>query len=279
MEPPEGEINAGDGWLYVAPNGDLLLHMWSVTGGDWPATLNGTWQSRSTDGGETWATPAAVDFGGGLDQDKTFATDDDFVWNQTIYAAARVYNANTPTNSYCIFIKSENNGTAWQYVSDITAVGSDTQEVGLEYVGNDRIVAMVRDLNNTVTRQADSDDLGATWNLTDVTSTVQASGRHRIYTRMHLQGKAGWWKDPMLFMTGFELTDPGSSQDRRNCVWFSPDRGVTWDGPHYTAAETEDAGYGDLFWDFTNDKLVQVTYQGTLNAAALIQYNLSLSGI
>lgn len=279
LEPPEGEINAGDGWLYVAPNGDLLLHLWSVVGDDWPSTLNGTWQTRSTDGGETWDTPVQVDFGGGLDQDKTFSTDDDFVWDRVIYAGARVYNANTPTNSYVVFVKSTDNGATWEYVSDITSVGSDTQEVGLEYVGNSTIIGMVRSLNNDETLQAVSTDMGATWTLTDVSGTVGVSGRHRIYTRSHLQGLGGWWKDPVLFMVGFISPSPGDSQPRRNCIWVSPDRGVTWDGPHYIDSQTDDAGYGDLFYDSTNDRYVVVSYQGTLSAAALKQYNLTVSGL
>jgi hypothetical protein len=208
--------------------------------------------------------------------DRVFATDDDFVWNQTIYAGARVYNANTPTDSYCIFIKSDDDGETWEYVSDITSAGSDTQEFGMEYVGNGRIVCYIRSLNNDETLRADSDDLGATWSLTDVSGTMQVSGRHRVYTRSHLQGHAGWWKDPVLYIVGFQLMNPGSSQDRRNCLWFSPDRGQTLDGPHYLDSETEDAGYGDM-WVKADGSIGVVSYQGSLSAASLKQYNVTPS--
>lgn len=279
MSPPEGAINAGDGWLYVADNGDLLLHMWSVTptGDDWPATLNGTWQSRSTDGAHSWDTPVQVDFGGGFDQDHVFATDDDFVLDGTIYAAARVYNADTPTDSFVIFIKSEDDGTSWEYVSDITSAGSDTQEIGLEYIGNNRIRGFIRSLTNDETLRCDSDDLGATWSLTDVTTSLGLSGRHRLYTIAHLRGEANWWDDPAMLMVGFVLNVPGSSQSRTNCVWYSPDRFDTVYGPFGLDSTFEDAGYGDLFAK-ADGSFGVVSYRGTLTAAALVQYDFELVG-
>jgi hypothetical protein len=280
MVPSTGNINAGDGWLYVAPSGRLILHLWRVDGaGDWPEDPKGTEQSVSTDNGATWSTPVAVDFTGISDEEHTFSTDDDFVYGGVIYAATRTYDADTPTDSYVSFIKSTDDGATWTWVSDITTAGSDTQEVGLEYTGNNRIVAMVRSLNNDETLQADSDDFGLTWTLTDVSSTVQVSGRHRIYTRAHLKGEDNWWNDPVLVMVGFELMTPGSSQGRRNAVWVSRDRGATWSGPHYLDIEVEDAGYGDIFYDADNDQWVVVTYQGTLLAASLMQYRLTIDGI
>jgi hypothetical protein len=110
-----------------------------------------------------------------------------------------------------------------------------------------------------------------------VTSQVGIAARQKIYTRSHLQGHDGWWKDPVLVMGGFVHQSAGDSQPRRSCVWFSPDRGITWDGPHYVDTTTDDAGYGDLFWDRTNDRLVMVNYYGTLTAAVEKQYNLTVS--
>ena len=59
MNPPglTGDQDAGEPWLYVAPNGDLLLHMWKVAYG---VSSAGSWQSRSTDGGHTWDTPTQI---------------------------------------------------------------------------------------------------------------------------------------------------------------------------------------------------------------------------
>lgn len=276
--------DAGEPWLYVAPNGDLLLHMWRI---DYSVSMGGTWQSRSTDGGETWSTPAQVAFGvSGVSDDIIFATDDDFVWDRVIYASARIYSGGADgTPSSMILIKSTNNGSTWSKVSTIMSAsegsgGHGGQEIGLEYVGNDTIIAMIRDNDQTNSYRRFSTDMGATWgSLSDVTSTVGNAGRQRIYTRSHLMGLSGWWKDPMLFMCGFVHQVSGSSQSRRNAVWISPDRGTTWDGPHYVDTTAEDGGYGDLFWDGTNDRLVLVSYRGTLDAASLKQYNLTLDGL
>lgn len=286
MNPPvTAGQDAGEPQLYVCPNGDLLCQMWRV---DYGSAMGGTYQSRSTDGGETWSTPVLVEWGiSGVSDTIVFATDDDFTWDRVIYAGARVYTGGADgTPSESILVKTDDNGLTWSKVSTIMDDNEGDspdfggQEVGLEYVGNSTIVAMIRDNPHTKSYKRISTDMGATWGtLTNVTSTVGIAGRQRVYTRSHLQGKAGWWKDPVLFMSGFVHQNPPSSQTRRNAVWISPDRGTTWDGPHYVDSSTEDAGYGDLFWDTTNSRLVLVSYQGTLAAASLKQYNLTLSGL
>lgn len=266
--------DAGEPWLYVAPNGDLLLHMWRV---DYGVTANGTYQSRSTDGGHTWSASAAVTISGVANSLLAFATDDDFVLDSVIYAGARVYADVAPSNVHAILIKSTDNGTTWSKVSDITEVGSFTNEVGFEYVGTNTIVAVIRSLLNDHTYLRRSTDLGLTWGaLEDVSNSIGISGRHRIYTRAHLKGLANWWNDPVLVMVGFHLMTPNSSQQRRNCVWFSPDRGEHWSGPHYLAAQTEDAGYSDMFYAAGSAQYGIVAYQGTLATADLVQYRITM---
>ncbi len=284
MNPPvTAGQDAGEPQLYVCPNGDLLIHMWRV---DYAVSMGGTYQSRSSDGGHTWSTPALVSWGiSGVSDTIVFATDDEFVWDRVIYAGARVYTGGaggTPSRS--ILVKTDDNGESWSKVSTIMDNNEGDspdfggQEVGLEYVGNNTIVAMIRDNPHTKSYKRISTDMGVTWGaLTNVTSTVGIAGRQRVYTRSHLQGHAGSWKDPVLFMSGFVHQNPPSSQTRRNAIWVSPDRGATWDGPHYVDSSTEDAGYGDLFWDATNSRLVFVVYQGTLAAATLKQYNLTVA--
>lgn len=285
MNPPGAGTppDAGEPWLMVAPNGDLLVHMWLI---DYSTSMGGTWQSRSTNGGETWSTPVQVTFTGtALDQDILFATDDDFIHpNGGLYAALRAYTGGSDgTPSSMHLIRTLDSGASWEVVSTIMAdnVGSGShggQEVGIEYLGNSTIIAMLRDNDHTKSYQRMSTDDGATWGtLTDVSSTVGIAGRQRVYTLNHLQGKAGWWKDPRLVMTGFVHQTPGDTEDRRAALWFSPDRGTTWDGPHYLNTTTQDGGYGDIFYDFTNSRYVVITYRGTLDTSSLIQYNCTVS--
>lgn len=266
----------GEPWLYVCPNGDLLIHTWVV---DYSSDDDGTCQFRSTDGGTTWTEEGPVTYSGGSFTVHTFQTDDDFVYDGTIYAGVRTYASLAYADCYLSLVKSSDNGETWEYVSDVVAP-SDTAciEWGMEYVGNSTIVSMIRDIAHTASYKRISTDMGATWGtLTDVTSTVGIAARQRIYTRAHLQGLDGWWKDPVLYMVGFVQQTPGDSQDRRNAVWISPDRGTTWDGPHYVDTTAEDGGYGDLFWDFTNSRLGMVSYRGTLTAASLKQYDLTVA--
>lgn len=285
MTPSAGEINAGEGMPIVAPSGRLILLLWRVDGsGDWPQDPKGTEQSVSDDGGETWSAPVAVTFGGVSDQEHTFATDDWFVYDGVIYTCIRTYNLDSPTDAYASLIKSEDDGATWTKVSDITTPGSDTHEVGLEYVGNSCIVALVGSFNNDETIQAISDDMGETWTTSDVTGTAASiTRRHKLYTRAHLRGQANWWKDPVLVASCFENQTPGSSHPRRNAVligfWDSSSQTVTWDTLELIDSSTEDAGYGDIFYDTDNDQYVQLGYQGTLLAASLKQYRLSIAGI
>lgn len=289
MNPPGASQppDSGEPQLYVAPNGDLLIHMWLV---DYGTSMGGTFQARSTDGGETWDTPAQVAFGHPTaDDDIIFATDDDFIVSGVLYAGARIYSGGADGRpSASILIKTEDNGTSWEYVSTIMdddegdSPNFGGQEVGLEYLGDNRIIAMIRDNPHTKSFRRYSTDLGATWGtLTDATSLVGIAGRQRVYTLAHLKGEASWWTDPTLIMVGFEHQDPGDldGQDRRSCIWLSPDQGDTWDGPHYLHTTTQDAGYGDVFYDFTNDRWVVVGYSGTQATASLKQWNLSISGI
>lgn len=280
MNPPIGNISYGEGVPLTCPNGDLLIEMWSVSGTNPSGTLRGTYQSRSTDDGATWSTPAAVTFSGNPNADtSTFMSDQWFVYDRTIYMGARYYTSGAGTTSASRLMKSSDNGASWEYVSTIQGTaegGTGGQEVGIEYVGNDTIVAMLRDNPHTHSYQRVSTDMGATWGtLLDVTSTVGIAGRQKVYTRSHLQGRTGWWKDPVLIMVGFVHQTSGSSQDRRNAVWVSPDRATTWEGPFYIDTTTEDAGYGDI-WAKADGTYGVVNYDGALTNCDDKQYDLTI---
>jgi hypothetical protein len=77
-------------------------------------------------------------------------------------------------------------------------------------------------------------------------------------------------------MVGFVHQTFGDDVDRRAAVWISPDRGMTWDGPHYLNRTTEDGGYGDVYWDFANHRYVVITYVGSHSKAMLLRYDLDI---
>lgn len=280
MEPSTGHINAGEGMIVKGVR--LIMLLWRVDGeGDWPEDCKGNEISYSDDGGETWSPPVAVTISGVADQEHTYITDDWFVDPDTddIYIGGRVYNGDNPSDSYVILVKSTDDGTTWEKVANITAPGSDTQEVGLEYLGSDTIIAMAGSLTNDETIKGLSTDMGLTWTLTNVTATpVGVSRRHKIYTAAHLKGEANWWDDPKLIMFGFTNQSPGSGHPRRVCLWVSPDKGVTWSGPHYLDTSAEDGGYGDGFYDADNDQWCSINYRGTTAAASVKQYRTAISG-
>lgn len=274
--------DAGEPWLIVAPSGDLLCFLWRV---DYNVDNDGTQMSRSSDGGLTWSTPAAVTVTGATDQTLTYLTDDGFAYNGVIYAGAREYTTGTYTACASYLVSSSDDGVTWTKVSTIMANtegagGNGAFEVGLTYTGSSRIVAMLRDTAHTNGYLRISTDMGATWGtLTDLNATAGIVGRPRLYQRAWLRGQANWWKDPVIIGAGFVQQTSGSSQDRRNCLWVSRDAGATWSAPIYVDTTTEDAGYGDVFYDATNDQYVTVNFDGTLLAADLKQYRVSLAGV
>lgn len=279
MKPPDctASQDAGEPWLIIAPNGNLLLHMWRI---DYGSDDDGTYQSISSDGGLTWSTPAAIDFSGVADDIHIFMTDDHFVYNGIIYAGARKYNG-AGGASKSIFVKSEDNGATWEYISDISDWTTyPTEEVGLEYLGGTTILAILRHDGNSYTYKSVSTDMGATWGaIQNITSTFEASGRVRVKTRSHWRGFDNWWDDHVLLACGFQLMSPGNSMGRRNAIWISLDQGATWDGPNYCDVQTEDGGYGDMLWNPTAKQWVFVSYKGSQSAADLTQYNVTITGI
>lgn len=274
MNPPD--LGAGEDcqepWLITAPNGDLLLHMWKD---DYGVTQHGTWQSRSTDDGATWTIPAQILPVGLAGPDGMFATDDHFVYNDVIYVVGRYFSANW-ADCKMLVIKSADNGTTWDWVSDITNNTPTVVEAGMEYVGNDTIVVVMR--GNNLTWRSFSHDMGLTWTAAeDVSSSLWAiAGRHRINTGAHLRGEANWWNDTYLIMHGFIWTGTG----RRPVLWISQDSGLTWAFAYQPVdVETADGGYCDMFYNPNTDQYVLLTYSGLTTAADVKQHNLTITGI
>ncbi len=283
---PADDEGPGEPWLYIAPNGNLILHMWNA---DYSVNCVGNWQSVSTDGGESWGATSQIDYSGIAGDNTIFTTCDHFVLNGVIYAGARKYTDCTFAECYNLLMKSTDNGSTWEYVSDISSTTdstSGTNEVGLEYLGDGNIIAVLRDNDNAKTFKTTSTDMGATWAaLSDITSAVGISGRHRVYTLAHLKGEKYWWRDQTLIMCGFEFisADPPSGLGRSSSVWISEDAGATWSGPYHcgvSQAHGSDAGYGDIFYDLDNDELVHINYWGSGSTAVdLYQYRIKLHGV
>lgn len=287
MEPEPFHIGVGDAWLMVAPSGRLVMHMWALEGDASVKVHHGTFQSVSTDGGDSWSTPALVSFQNLDDEANTdvLATDDDFVLNGVIYAAARIGADTVGTySSLQILIKSIDDGATWEKVSTIVADGETpgtaitSAELGLEHIGNDTIITEIRGINAADSYQRVSTDLGLTWgSLANVTSTRGAAGRQRMFTLAHLRGEADWWEDPNLIMCGFYHLVRGQQSPRQICVWLSDDAGDTWSRPHPLGQGYGDAGYGDLFYNGSGYTLV--TYGGVTSSASVLQFDLDIQAI
>lgn len=283
--------DASDPWMYYLPDDDkLILHMWRV---DYFVSAGGTWQTESTDGGETWTTShGPITFADPSASSsthlRTFCTEDDFIDPNTgdLYATARIYTSTSQVAANHILVKTSDLGVTWERVGAGTnprvvttaeAGGRGGIESGMEYLGDGRIIVAIRDGFSTHSYHRFSDDMGETWGpLLDTTSQTGIAARQRIYTVDHLQGNANWWEDPRLIMVGFVLQTPGQSQGRRNAVWLSEDAGETWTAPFYVDAATPDAGYGDIKYDAVSGLYRYVSYRGTIPAADLVQYDLEI---
>jgi hypothetical protein len=277
-------------WLVATPTADeFLLHTWAY---NHAVSMDGTHQWRTTDGGLTWSYEGGPLAWAGLtsgQNQRTFATDQDVVVGSTIFVGARVFASSSEATQdpvAVVFCSTTDEGATYTrlatLVSSAALSGHGTQEIGFTRVGS-RFLGIIREVSAiTHTYAMWSTDLsGTSWgSLEDWTAELGVMGRGRLYTRAQLKGEANWWNDPVLILTGFEHTTPGSSLPRRNSIWVSRDSGTTWDGPFAIDTLDVDAGYSDIFYRSATDRYVVVSYKGaSQNAADLIQYVLDIDGI
>lgn len=270
---PEDPTGPGEPWLYTTPDGSLVLHCWKVRYSK-PSLNKGTWQLISSDGGRTWGEWSQVDFEGIESDSNVFATDDHFVVNRTLYAGARQWQKGRWKN---MLIRSQDNGKTWEKVSDISSYAHNTSEVGLEYLGDDTILAVMNTKNREKVYRAWSRDMGESWeDLHEIQEQTQIWDRCRIWTASHVRGEPEWWKGSLILGVGDRAVVPGQSTPRRNALWVSEDRGKTWSGPQHLDEQTKDAGYGDLLYASDRGRYVFVSYHGTMHEAELVQYEFRL---
>jgi len=267
----------GEPWILQAPNGDILVFGWRI---DYGVEGGGTYMSRSTDGGKTFNEGQKITVNslpGDCSQDSNYMTNDHFILNNVIYISC--WN-NDGLGSISTLIKSEDNGATWDFVSKITDNDIDTDianyEAGLCYVGNNKIITMMRNGSNNGTLYKISTDMGQTWGaLSDVTSWG-VTARHRFQQRSRLKQKSNWWLDPVIITAIFTHPTPGSSQPRRNGIQISKDFGVTFPYVLNLDIAYEDGGYNDLFYNPITDEYVCMAYRGLLTDADIVQYNFKI---
>ena len=273
---PGDALGPSDPTIIKAPNGDLLLHTWDV---DYGVSNNGTWQTRSTDGGETWGTWGKIDFVGRSDDAHIFAAEDFFLYNGSIYLIARYFTSASNANNGGLFIKSDDNGVSWNYVSTVLAhtfEGDGCTEYSLEWLGGNRLVSILRDYSNYYTWVTFSDNFGGTWDTPTRIDNGDLGAnlyRARTYTDSHLKGRANWQNDPLIINNGFSNSTPGTSLPyRRPGISLSADRCLNLTSVQYVDNQSYDAGYGDLFYDHANNKYGFVVYYGDSAKSDIVQY-------
>jgi hypothetical protein len=249
IEGYEETDSVADGILIKAPNGDLLCHIsaHTVDESDNIIAVSNPRQWRSTDGGETWSHEGVI----------VRTSQDYFVLGSDIYVTGMGGNYGGPYQS--ILYKSTDNGLNWTKVSDITSTDDETNESGIEYMGDNTILAILRDDNEEKTYQRISADMGATWgSLEDITSQLAVFQRprlHRYNGRVYLIGR-----------------DAISLTERYTALYYTDSGGTYWQGPFYM----DEVGYVDSAYcemlPRSTGEFYMLSYAGTKDDADIMEY-------
>lgn len=237
--------DVGDAIVFVAPNGDLLVHA-----AERGSTACGTYQFRSTNGGKTWTDEGAINNDSYLvgGQDYTIVGSD-------IYA---VFMETVSTNGVAPWLpvtyKSSDSGATWVELGTIEPSTTYGNEAGIIHTGGTRLLAVMRDYQVLTTYQYVSDDLGQTWSARQAIPDMGQLQRPRM--KAFSGGILLYGRDQLT------LSD-------RTVVWYSADGGTTWGRKFYTGtAVAADTGYCDVL-ERSDGKFYIMTYGGTTSAAGV----------
>lgn len=235
--------NCGEGIVFVAPNGDILVHVAELGG-----TQYETYQYRSTDGGATFTDEGVIDsaadpYGG---QDYTIDGDDMFI---------TVMLDNWTT---CGVYKSSDNGATWDFLSYIENT-VQANETGIVYVGNNTLLAMMREWGaEDATYRYISTDRGVTWSARQAITEIGVVQRPRLALLnggVTMVGRQGRMTSPPV----------------QTVVWYSPlsELGARWYRKFHPDATTyNDAAYCD-YLERSDGKFYMLSYGGSTAAAVI----------
>lgn len=235
--PLQKDNGISDAIIFKAPNGDLLVHGYAHT-------LVGTYQWRSTDGGETWTDEGLIDDGdvlmvGGQDYE-IIGTD--------IYVTAFWISGGVTKPG---FWKSSDNGTTW---IELGHVDVDGTEAGIIHLGGTTLLMVIKDSAALVTYQSISNDLGVTWSAATAIADLGVVQRPRIkaYAGGYMMyGRAG-----------------AGSAAGKTVVLYSPN-GTQW-GRRFWPDPTAggDTGYCDVL-PRSDGKFYWQSYNGSTSSASV----------
>ena len=201
--------------------------------------------SRSIDNGSSWS--AFVTAPTPLDAEYQVMWQE-IIIGSDVYLAT--YKKNISTSHYSNpFYKTEDNGTTWTKISDITtyAAEGDYSEPGLVYLGDGDFVSVLRDGGNANTLQKRSTDWGANWTTDGYIKTDGSVAGGGVGTDVVLHQCRLWNKDINGNDLGYVYMQanlyPGS-YPRDMYAYFSTDDCASWGSKSliYGAADCHDSG-------------------------------------
>lgn len=202
--------------------------------------------SRSTNDGVSWSAFATAS--SPLDSGLQIMWQEIIIGSDVYLAAYGATNLSSPSwDSF--FYKTEDNGTTWVLISNITteAVDGEYNEPGIVYLGDGDFVVVLRDANKAHTLQKRSTDWGVTWTIDGYIKDDGSVAGVGVGTDVRLHQCRIWNKDIDSNDLGYVYMQaalyPGS-YPRDMYAYFSTDNCTSWASKSliYGAADCHDSG-------------------------------------